>query len=263
MEVSQIVVDNFDCVQEVQMARRVQEIRRQGLVTNAAHQAHNERGFQLEGLIVAHQALNERGLQLRKLLAAKQAELATLLSQLECDDSGGAAATTATSPCHQPLGIFVATCEECGIEHSSLVGALCPDDGKWYCNGCWIEWNKSDSEEEDFDDSIFDEDDGLSLDVPERFKEIGEELFGSDETKTVPASTCLLAILYQDDPERRALGQEVYEKVSHLNRDTEDVSDGKITRRILDGGCSWIRALLDDDEAFATRVEEIRREESA
>ena len=107
MEVSQIVVDNFDCVQEVQMARRVQEIRRQGLVTNAAHQAHNERGFQLEGLIVAHQALNERGLQLRKLLAAKQAELATLLSQLECDDSGGAAATTATSPCHQPLGIFV------------------------------------------------------------------------------------------------------------------------------------------------------------
>ena len=245
MEVSQIVADNFDCVQEVQMARRAQEIRRQGLVTNAAHQAHNERRLQLD----------------RELAAAK-AELARLQEEHGVDVHE-AAATTATSPCHQPLGIFVATCEECGTEHSSLVGALCPEDGKWYCNGCWIEWNKSDSEEEDFDDSIFDEDDGLSLDVPDRFKEISEELFGSDETKTVPASTCLLAILYQDDPERRALGEEVYEKVSHLNRDTEDVSDGKITRRILDGGCSWIRALLDDDDAFAKRVEEIRREESA
>ena len=82
MEVSQIVVDNFDSVQEVQMARRAQEIRRGGLVTNATHQAHNERGFQLEGLIVAHQALNERGLQLKKLLAAK----GTRAENLEMDD---------------------------------------------------------------------------------------------------------------------------------------------------------------------------------
>ena len=249
MEVSQIVVDNFDCVQEVQMTRRAQEIRRQGLVTNATHQVHNE-----------------RRLQLNRELAAAKAELARLQEEDGVDMLrhvvGRAAAAVARA---RGLG-GGATCEECGTEHSSLVGALCPEDGKWYCNGCWIEWNKSDSEEEDFDDSIFDdddEDDGLSLDVPDRFKEISEELFGSDDTKTVPASTCLLAILYQDDPERRALGEEVYEKVSHLNRDTEDVSDGKITRRILDGGCSWIRALLDDDEAFAKRVEEIRREERA
>ena len=246
MEVSRIVVDNFDCVAEVQMARRAQEIRRQGLVANATHQAHNE-----------------RRLQLNQELEAAKAELARLQEEHGVDVHEAAATTTATIPCHQSKGIFVATCEECGIEHSSLVGALCPEDGKWYCNGCWIEWNKSDSEEEDFDDSIFDDNDGLSLDVPDRFKEISEELFGSDETKTVPASTCLLAILYQDDPARRALGEEVYEKVSQLNRDTEDVSDGKITRRILDGGLSCIPMLLNDDEAFATRVEEIRREERA
>ena len=245
MEVSRIVVDNFDCVQEVQVARRAQEIRRQALVTNATHQAHNE-----------------RRLQLNRELAAAKAELARLQEEHGVDVHE-ASATTATSTCHQPQGIFVATCEECGIEHSSLVGALCPEDGKWYCNGCWIEWNKSDSEEEDFDDSIFDDNDGISSPVPDRFKEISEELFGSDETKTVPASTCLLAILYQDDPARRALGEEVYEKVSQLNRGNEDVSDGKITRRILDGGLSCIPMLLNDDEAFATRVEEIRREERA
>ena len=245
MEVSQIVADNFDCVQEVQVGRRAQEIRRQGLVTNAAHQAHNE-----------------RRLQLNRELAEAKAELARLQEEHGINVPE-AAATTATRPCHQPQGIFVATCEECGIEHSSLVGALCPEDGKWYCNGCWIEWNKSDSEEEDFDDSIFDDNDGISSPVPDRFKEISEELFGSDETKTVPASTCLLAIIYHDDPVRRALGEEVYEKVSQLNRGNEDVSDGKITRRILDGGLSCIPMLLNDDEAFATRVEEIRREESA
>ena len=239
-------MDNFDCVAEVQLARRAQEFRRQGLVANATHQAHNE-----------------RRLQLNRELAAAKAELARLQEEHGVDVHEAAATTTATNPCHQSKGLFVATCEECGIEHSSLVGALCPEDGKWYCNGCWIKWDLPEPEAEDFDDSIFDDDDGLSLDVPDRFKEISEELFGSDETKTVPASTCLLAILYQDDPEKRALGSEVYEKVSHLNRETEDVSDGKITRRILDGGCPWIRALLDDDDAFAKRVEEIRREERA
>ena len=130
---------------------------------------------------------------------------------------------------------FPMHCQECGIEHSSLVGRMDPDDGKWYCNGCWIQWNKSDSEEEDFDDSIFDEDDGISSksdseeedfddsifdeddgispELPEHFEKIRKELFGSDETKTIPKITCLLAMIYPDDKEKRELGELVYEKI--------------------------------------------------
>jgi len=237
------VVDCFDDVPEFQMAMRVQEARRQRLVVREDHQAQSER---------------------RSLLNQALAEAKAELARLQEETLVRATATTLVTS-SQSRTPFVAHCEECGIEHSSLVGDLYQGNGKWYCNGCWIKWDLPEpvpEEEAEWsgNDIVFDEDDGISPELPDHLDEIREELFGSDETKTIPLITGILAICYSDDPEKRALGSEVYEKVKHLNRETEDVSDGKITRRILEGGCSWIRALLDDDDAFAKCVEEIRRE---
>jgi hypothetical protein len=150
---------------------------------------------------------------------------------------------------------FPMDCEQCGIKHSSLVGRMDPDDGKWYCNGCWIEWNKSDSEDEDFDDSIFDED-GISSEpseLPEHFKKIQEELFGSDETKTIPKITCLLAIIYPEDKEKRELGELVYEKIKTYD---ESLMLCLITNQFLKLENSEIRELLSHESDFIEKITE-------
>lgn len=173
---------------------------------------------------------------------------------------------------------FPMHCQECGIEHSSLVGRMDPDDGKWYCNGCWIQWNE-DLEKVEEDElpegweeivswkipadypSIFDEDDGLGIpqkeyEEPEYLKEIREELFS--ETENIPLIRGILAIIYSDDKEKRELGELVYEKIKSLNSRKAMLADGTITRQFLELANSKIRELLNDDSAFVRKITEFK-----
>ena len=197
-------VNCFDDVPEFQMAREVQEARRQRLVVRADHQAQSE-----------------RRLLLNQALAEAKAELARLQEEHGVQEPAVTTTTSVTAlmTSSQSRTPFVACCEECGIEHSSLVGAPDPGDGRWYCNGCWVKWNLPDPEPEEdgdrseddivFDDIVFDEDDGLSSETQEHSKAITEELFEGDETKTIPMITGLLDICYSDDLEKRQAKEKV------------------------------------------------------
>jgi len=178
------VVNCFDDVPEFQMARRAQETRRQALVTRASEQAQND-----------------RRIRLAQEIEASKAELARLTFE-----RGIIKESTVGDTFH-----FAVDCQECGLEHSSLVGAPDPGDGRWYCNGCWVKWNLPDPEPEEdgdrseddivFDDIVFDEDDGLSSET--------QELFEGDETKTIPMITGLLEICYSDDLDKRQAKEKV------------------------------------------------------
>jgi len=178
---AQVHVNCFDDVPEFQMVREAQETRRRELVVRADHQAQSE-----------------RSLLLNQALAEAKAELARLRAERGIIDESATATATALATSSQSRTPFVACCEECGLEHSSLVGALDQGDGKWYCNGCWIKWDLPEPiPEEDTEwsgnDIVFDEDDGLSSETQEHSKAITEELFEGDETKTIPMITGILA----------------------------------------------------------------------
>ena len=182
---AQVHVNCFDDVPEFQMVREAQETRRREIVVRASQQARGQ-----TNAILWHE------------LAEAKAELARLRAERGIIDESATATATATATAlatsSQSRTPFVACCEECGLEHSSLVGALDQGDGKWYCNGCWIKWDlpepiPEDDTEWSGNDIVFDEDDGLSPELPDHLEEIREELFEGDETKTIPMITGILA----------------------------------------------------------------------